>query len=159
MGLNRVTRVMREAGLRSVSRRRRVRTTYRREDVLPAPDLVDRGFEATEPDRLWVAEITYVPTTAGLFYLPVVLDAWSRRVVTWSMAPHLKTGLVLDALEVALYQRQPEGDIHHSDQGHPVHLPRLRPVVPRGRCPVLHRIGRRHLRQRPLREAFCVAGV
>lgn len=68
-------------------------------------------------NRLWVADITYVPTTAGFFYLSVVLDAWSRRVVGWSMATHLKTKLVLDALDMALHQRRPEGVIHHSDQG------------------------------------------
>jgi len=117
VGVNRVARLMREAGLRGVSRRRPVTTTRRDEGVLPAPDLVDRDFEATGPDRLWVADITYVPTTAGFFYLSVVLDAWSRRVVGWSMATHLKTKLVLDALDMAVHQRQPDEVIHHSDQG------------------------------------------
>ena len=68
-------------------------------------------------DRLWVADITYIPTWAGFLYLAVVLDAFSRRVVGWSMANHLRTQLVLDALDMALWQRRPDGVIHHSDQG------------------------------------------
>ena len=71
----------------------------------------------TPPDRLWVADITYIPTWAGFLYLAVVLDAFSRRVVGWSMANHLRTQLVLDALDMALWQRRPDGVIHHSDQG------------------------------------------
>ena len=69
------------------------------------------------PDRLWVADITYVPTSSGFLYLSVVVDAWSRRVVGWSMKTRLKTDLVLDALNMALQQRRPNGVIHHSDQG------------------------------------------
>ena len=69
------------------------------------------------PDRLWVADITYVPTWAGFLYLAVVLDAWSRRVVGWAMASHLRTELVLAALDMAVAQRRPIEVIHHSDQG------------------------------------------
>ena len=76
-----------------------------------------RDFTADAPDRLWVADITYIPTWAGFLYLAVVLDAFSRRVVGWSMANHLRTQLVLDALDMALWQRRPDGVIHHSDQG------------------------------------------
>jgi putative transposase len=83
----------------------------------PAPDLVERNFVAEGRDRLWVADITYIPTWAGFLYLAVVVDAWSRRVVGWSMASHLRTELVLEALNMALEQRRPEGVIHHSDQG------------------------------------------
>src|SRR5206468_10100276 len=83
----------------------------------PAPDLVDRNFTALRPNQLWVADITFVPTASGFLYLTVVLDAWSRRVVGWSMANHLRTELVLDALEMAIGQRRPDGVIHHSDQG------------------------------------------
>jgi putative transposase len=100
-----------------VSRRKGTWTTRRDEDARPAPDLVQRDFAVTAPDRLWVADITYVPTWAGFLYLAVVLDAFSRRVVGWSMATHLKTELVLDALEMALWRRRPEAVIHHSDQG------------------------------------------
>jgi putative transposase len=115
--LNRVARLMREDGLEGVSRRSRPKTTRRTRDARPAPDLVERRFKAAGPDELWVADITYVPTWAGFLYLAVVLDAWSRRVVGWSMASHLKTELVLDALNMALWQRRPEAVIHHSDQG------------------------------------------
>ena len=80
------------------------------------PDLVERDFTADAPDRLWVADITYIPTWAGFLYLAVVLDAFSRRVVGWSMANHLRTQLVLDALDMALWQRRPDGVIHHSDR-------------------------------------------
>jgi len=89
----------------------------RDETARPAPDLVDRQFTAGGPDRLWVADITYVPTWAGFLYLAVVFDAWSRRVSGWAMASHLRTELVLAALDMALAQRQPTDVIHHSDQG------------------------------------------
>jgi len=89
----------------------------RDETARPAPDLVDRQYTATGPDRLWVADITYVPTGAGFLYLAVVLDAWSRRVVGWAMASHLRTELVLAALDMAVAQRRPTEVIHHSDQG------------------------------------------
>ena len=72
---------------------------------------------AAGPDRLWVADITYVPTWAGFLYLAVVLDAWSRRVVGWAMESHLRTELVLAALDMAVAQRRPTEVIHHSDQG------------------------------------------
>ena len=117
VGMKRVARLMVEAGLEGVSRRRGTRTTRRGKDARPAPDLVDRDFGATGPDQLWVADITYIPTWAGFLYLAVVLDAWSRRVVGWAMATHLRTELVLDALNMALWQRRPEAVIHHSDQG------------------------------------------
>lgn len=114
---NRVARVMREAGIEGVSRRKQKRTTERAEEARPAPDLVDRDFTATGPDQLWVADITYVPMWAGFLYLAIVLDAWSRRVVGWAMETHLRTELVLEALEMAVWQRKPAGVIHHSDQG------------------------------------------
>jgi len=100
-----------------VSRRRYVTTTRRARNRYAPPDLVSRNFEAAAPDRLWVADITYVPTHAGFLYLAVVIDAWSRRVVGWAMRNDLKTPLVLDALDMALRQRRPNGVIHHSDQG------------------------------------------
>jgi putative transposase len=113
----RVARLMKEAGLQGVSRRRGVRTTVRGPESRPAPDLVERDFSAPGPDRLWVADITYIATWAGFLYLSVVLDAWSRKVVGWAMATHLRTQLVLDALDMALWQRRPREVIHHSDQG------------------------------------------
>ena len=117
VGRKRVARLMREAGLRGVCRRRRVRTTVRSEDGRVAEDLVDRDFTAEGPDELWVSDITYVPTASGFLFLAVVMDAWSRRVVGWAMATHLRTQLVLDALEMALCQRRPNQVVHHSDQG------------------------------------------
>ena len=117
VGPKRVARLMQAAGLQGVSRRKFVRTTKRNPSARPAPDLVDRDFTAPGPDRLWVADITYVPTWAGFLYLAVVLDAWSRRIVGWAMTTHLKTQLVLNALDMALEQRRPADVIHHSDQG------------------------------------------
>ncbi len=113
----RVRRLMRLDGLQGATRRKKWRTTKRAKDARPAPDLVERDFSVDGPDQLWVADITYVPTWSGFLYLAVVVDAWSRRVVGWSMKTHLKTGLVLDALNMALQQRRPDDVIHHSDQG------------------------------------------
>src|SRR4051812_1189470 len=121
-GRKRIARLMRDAGLVGASRRRHGPITTRRDkDARPAPDLVDRNFTADRPNQLWVADITFVPTAAGFLYLAVVLDAWSRRIVGWSMANHLRTELVLDALQMAIGQRRPTTEvIHHSDQGsHP----------------------------------------
>jgi putative transposase len=117
VGRKRIARLMRAADLAGVSRRKGVRTTRRDRHARPAPDLVERNFAADALDRLWVADITYIPTWAGFLYLAVVLDAFSRRIVGWSMANHLRTSLVLDALEAALGQRRPSDVIHHSDQG------------------------------------------
>lgn len=117
VGRKRVARLMRAAELQGVSRRKRYGTTQRQPDARPAPDLVERNFSAEGPDELWVADITYVATWSGWLYLAVVLDSWSRRVVGWAMATHLRTQLVLDALAMAIWQRRPNGVIHHSDQG------------------------------------------
>ncbi len=116
-GRHRVARVMRSQGLRGVCRGRGWRTTVREERARPAADLVERNFTASGPDRLWVADVTYIPTWTGLLFLAVVLDVFSRRVVGWSMATHMRTELVLDALEMACRQRRPHGVIFHSDQG------------------------------------------
>lgn len=111
-----VARLMREAGLEGVSRRRGPRTTLRDPREAAAPDLVERDFTALAPDALWVADITYVATASGFVYLAVTMDAFSRRIVGWSMAGHLRTELVLSALDMALSQRKADGVIHHSDQ-------------------------------------------
>jgi putative transposase len=108
---------MRNDDLEGVSRRRKCRTTRRGRERHGIPDLVDRDFTADAVNRLWVADITYVPTWSGFVYLAVVLDAYSRRIVGWSMATHLRTELVLDALDMAIAQRKPDDVIHHSDQG------------------------------------------
>ena len=117
VGRKRVARVMRGAGLAGVSRRKGVRTTRRDSRARPAPDLVQREFTADAPDQLWVADITYIPTWAGFLYLAVVLDTFSRRIIGWAMASHLRASLVLDALDMALAQRRPSDVVHHSDQG------------------------------------------
>ena len=113
----RVARLMREADLVGVSRRKEPRTTVREPKQQSAADLVGRDFTASDPDRLWVGDITYVPTASGFLFLAVVLDAFSRRVVGWSMATTLHTHLVLDALDMAVSQRRPHTVIHHSDHG------------------------------------------
>jgi putative transposase len=114
----RVARLMRAAGLEGVHRRRFVRTTVRDRDAAPAPDLVNRRFTASRPDQLWVADITYLPTWQGFLYLAAVVDVFSRAVVGWAMAGHLRTELILDAIEMATSRRRPsEGLIHHSDRG------------------------------------------
>jgi putative transposase len=102
VGRKRVARLMRQSGIEGVSRRRFVKTTRQSPHQRAAPDLVKRDFTASAPDELWVADITYIPTWAGFLYLAVVLDAWSRKIVGWKMANHL---------------RQPVGVIHHSDRG------------------------------------------
>ena len=117
VGRKRVARLMREKGLRGVSRRKWTTTTVRNRAAVLAPDLVKRDFRAQGPNRLWVADITYVPTWAGFLYVAVVLDAWSRRVVGWAFARHLRAELVVAALEMAIRQRQPWAVVHHSDHG------------------------------------------
>ena len=118
IGRKRVARLMKQARIAGVTRRKYVRTTRRDARDRPAPDLVNREFAANGPDQLWVADITYIPTLAGFLYLAVVLDVWSRKIVGWSMSTRLATKVVLDALTMALDRRGPEhGVIHHSDQG------------------------------------------
>ncbi len=117
VGGKRVARLMRVAGIKGVSRRKFCVTTTRDQDAQPAPDLVKREFKADAPNKLWVADITYIPTWAGFLYLAVVLDVFSRRIVGWAMATHLRTELVIEATNMALRQRRPTDVIHHSDQG------------------------------------------
>jgi len=121
-GRRRVARLMRVAGLRGChGQRRRVRTTTTDRHATAAPDRVGRAFAPATvgaPNRLWAADISYVATREGWLYLAVVLDAYSRKVVGWAMAGHLRTELVLDALDMALRRRRPTaGLVHHSDQG------------------------------------------
>ena len=117
VGRKRVARLMRQARIQGVHRRRKVSTTRQNPERAAAPDLVRREFTADGPDRTWVSDITYVPTQAGFLYLAVVIDIWSRRVVGWSMRNDLTTPLVTDALDMALGQRKPDRVIHHSDRG------------------------------------------
>jgi putative transposase len=115
----RVARLMRRAKLRGCLRGRRIRTTHRVAlQQAAAPDLVGRNFASEQPDRLWVADITYVRSKEGFVYLAFILDACSRKVVGWSMATHLRSELVIDALQMAIARRKPSpGLVHHSDRG------------------------------------------
>ena len=117
VGRKRVARLMRCAGLRGATLRRFVVTTQADPQSERAVDLVDRKFYTEGPDRLWVADITYIPTWSGFLYLAMVLDVYSRRIVGWAMETHLKTELILAALNMAITQRRPTAVIHHSDQG------------------------------------------
>ena len=117
-GRKRVARLMRNAGLVGCHRRKKVWTTKRDRSVAPAPDRVKRDFTAAAPNELWVADITYIPTLAGFGYLATVLDVFSRRIVGWSYANHMRTRLIVDAIDMAVEQRKPApGLVHHSDQG------------------------------------------
>ena len=117
VGRKRVARLMRAAGLRGATLRRFVVTTQTDREARPEADLVKRQFYTDGPDRLWVADITYIPTWSGFLYLAMVLDVYSRRIVGWAMETHLRTELILAALNMAITQRRPDAVIHHSDHG------------------------------------------
>ena len=114
----RVARLMKAAGISGVRPRKRWKTTIRIPGITPATDLVERQFRPDRPNVLWVADITYLRTGEGWLYLAAVQDAYSRSIVGWSMATHMRSPLVVDALKMALARRRPEpGLIHHSDRG------------------------------------------
>jgi putative transposase len=115
----RVERLMRQAQIAGIHRRRRGGCTRRDLGAEPSDDLVERAFDPTEPDRLWVMDVTEHPTENGKAYLAVVLDAFSRRVVGWSIADHMRSELVVDALQMAIWRRRPPPGqtIAHSDHG------------------------------------------
>jgi putative transposase len=117
VGRKRVARLMRAAGLRGAMLRRFVVTTVPDTRAQPPADLVERRFYAERPNRLWVADLTYIPTWSGFLYLAIVLDVYSRKVVGWAMENHLRTELVLAALDIATTLRPPQGVIFHSDHG------------------------------------------
>lgn len=118
VGRKRIARLMRQQGLIGVSRRGKRKTTIRDHAAAPAPDRVERQFTADGPNRLWVADITYIPTLEGWLFLAVVMDAWSRRIVGWSMRDDLEAQLVVDAVGMAVTRRRPaQGLVHHSDRG------------------------------------------
>jgi putative transposase len=114
----RVARLMRAAGLSGMVRRRKGRTTVSLPGITTAPDRVRRDFAPAAPNRLWVADLTEIATWEGKLYLAVVVDCFSRRCVGWAMADHMRAELVVEALEMALWQRRPAvGLVHHSDRG------------------------------------------
>jgi len=119
IGRDQVARLMRAAGIRGVTRTRRVRTTRSDPAASRPADLVDRDFTADAPNRLWVVDLTYVATWAGVAYVCFITDAYSRMIVGWRVATHMRTQMVLDALEMARWKRgtRLEGLIAHSDAG------------------------------------------
>jgi putative transposase len=118
VGRKRVARLMKAAGIAGVRPRKRFTTTIRIPGITPATDLVNRDFKPSGPNVLWVADITYLRTGEGWLYLAAVQDTYSRQIVGWSMATHMRSTLVVDALKMALARRRPPpGLIHHSDQG------------------------------------------
>src|SRR6516165_6996084 len=118
VGGKRVARLMKAAGIAGVRPRKRFKTTIRIPGITPATDLVERDFNPPRPNVLWVADITYLRSGEGWLYLAAVQDTYSRLIVGWSMATHMRATLVVDALKMALARRRPgPGLIHHSDQG------------------------------------------
>jgi putative transposase len=118
VGRQRVERLMRKAGVSGLVKRRRGKTTISVPGVRTASDLVERDFSPQAPDRLWTADITYIRTWEGWLYLASIIDCYSRRIVGWAMADHLRKELVIDALNMAIDRRRPDrGLIHHSDHG------------------------------------------
>ena len=117
VGRKRVARLMRAAGLRGATLRKFVVTTERAAERSQVTDLVERRFYAERPNRLWVADATYIPTWSGFLYLAIVLDVFSRKVVGWAMETHLRTELMLAAIDMAITMRRPKEVIHHSDHG------------------------------------------
>lgn len=118
VGRNRVERLMRENGIRARVRRPFRRTTDSAHGYPVAPNLLDREFDPKRPNQVWATDITYIWTREGWLYLAVVMDLFSRRIVGWSMADHMRTGLVANAMAMALGNRLPDGDLmHHSDRG------------------------------------------
>lgn len=118
IGRKRVERLMRAAGISGLVPKRKGRTTIRVPGVRVADDLVERDFHPAAPNVLWVADITYLRTWEGWLYLAAVQDAFSRTIVGWSMAEHMRAELVIDALRMGIARRRPQpGLIHHSDQG------------------------------------------
>jgi putative transposase len=121
VGRSRVERLMRQNGLQGAKRRGKPwRTTRADSSAMRSPDRVQRDFEASKPDELWFADFTYLRCWEDLVFFSFVIDAYSRRIVGWQFASHMRTDLVLDALRMALHQRQPGADValvHHSDAG------------------------------------------
>ena len=140
-----VERLMRQEGLKGVVRGKSQRTTVSEENAHRPADLVDRQFHATAPNRLWLADITYVPTWSGFVYAAFVIDAYSRFIVGWRTATTLQTELALDALEQALWARHPDPHrlIHHSDHGG---QPGFKGSSHRSRHLTIGRVGGRQLR-------------
>ena len=145
----RVARVMRERRIAGLRLRRKVRTTVPDPDLTPVADLLKRAFTATAPNLRYVGDITYLPFDGGNLYLATVIDCYSRRLVGWSIAEHMRTDLVSDALRAAAQQRSSlRGAVFHSDHG-AIRREELRPALPRARRGPLDGRCRHQRRQRP----------
>jgi putative transposase len=128
-GRDRVARLMRELGLRGATRARSTRTTVAKKKQSLPSDLVKRNFQATEPNRLWVNDLTYVAIWTGFAYTAFVIDVFARRIVGWKVSGSLETGVALDALEMAIWSRRGvslDGLVHHSDYAEVFVKPRNR---------------------------------
>jgi putative transposase len=155
VGRDQIAALMRRAGIRGARRGKMfVRTTRADRDAARPADLVERRFSAAQPNALWVTDLTYVATWAGMAYVCFIVDVFSRRIVGWRVAANMRTDMVLDALEMARWQRgtRLEGLICHSDAGSQIHVDPLHRTPRRDRRPPLHRHRRRFLRQRPGRD-------
>jgi putative transposase len=159
IGVNRVAQLMRHHGIQGRHKRRAPRTTDSNHAHSIAPNLLDRQFTAAAPNRVWLADITYVPTVEGWLYLAVVLDLFARRVVGWAMSETMPQELTIDALKMAIVQRRPGlGLLHHSDRGSPICRAYLSSPAARKRYALFHEPQRQLLGQRahgklpPLRE-------
>ena len=142
----RVERLMRQAGLQGISRRRGWCVTTRRDrDAKVSVDLVNRQFVATQPNQLWVADMTYLPTWGGFAYVAVVIDVYSRKIVGWAFSTRMTAELVVQALEMAAFTRRPESVIHHSDQGSQYYQHGVRQTLPGDGCAAQHGQRRRCL--------------
>ena len=117
VGCKRVARLMRADGLRGATLRKYVVTTVSDAQAAQPADLVQRHFFAERPNQLWVADLTYIPTFSGFLYLAIVLDVYSRKIVGWAMENHMRTELMLAAINMAIMMRRPKDVIHHSDHG------------------------------------------
>ena len=123
---------MRNRSICGASRRKTIITTIRDRDAKPARDLVERRFTADGPNELWAADITYVPTWSGFLYLAVVLDVFSRRVVGWAMADHMREGLAIGALDMAIFRRKPLAVVHHFRSRFAIRFHNFRDECPHG---------------------------
>ena len=147
VGRKRVARLLKRAGLVGASRRQWIHTTVRDRNARPAPDLVERNFGAPQPNRLWVADITYIPTWAGFLYLAVVLDVFSRKIVGWAMETHLRTELVARGARPRLVAAPPRRGYPSFRSGHVQYTSDpVRRALPRSRRAPLDGLGRRLLR-------------
>ena len=149
IGRDQTRRLMRLAGIRGVTRAKTVKTTRPDAAAVRHPDLVKRDFTATGPNQLWVTDLTYVPTWAGVAYVCFITDVYSRMIVGWRVASHMRTDMVLDAIEMARWNRglHHTGLRCHSDAGtRPVHLDPLRRTTRRDRRHPLDRHRRRFVR-------------